>query len=674
MKRSLRAWLDRREVSDSALALATATAVGLGTGLAAVAFKRLIQFVQWIGFARWQQTAGYPGWQLVLVPTVGGLLVGLLIYHFAREAKGHGVPEVMEAVALRGGRIRPVVVIVKALASSICIGSGGAAGREGPIVQIGSALGSTIGQALRLSDQRVINLVACGAAGGIAATFNAPIAGAIFAMEVILGRLNAVHFSAVVVSAVVADVVAQAFEGDTRAFIVPTYGLESPWELLLYALLGVVAAICSVGFTRSLYAMEDFWDGLRLPDYAKPAIGGFILGLVGLLTFHDGGGLPRIFGVGYETITDAAVGELALGVVVGLLFLKILATSLTLGSGGSGGIFAPSLFMGAMLGSSFGLLAGQFFPDVTGPSGGYALVGMSAFFAGASHAPVSAILLLFEMTGDYALILPLMLATVVSMLTARVLSPESIYTLKLTRRGVHIHEGRDAAVMEGVRVAEVMDPAAPTVLAEFDLAHLNAEFQRARGNTLAVIGARGQLVGIVSAQDLDRALAQGSIEGMVVRDVATLHDLLVAHPEESIGDALRRLRVRGLTILPVVEQANPGRLLGTVTVEDLRLAYERGVSRRSRQLQRAAEAGIADGPDLSLIYIDIPADAAADERTVADLDLPLDCLVVSVERAGQRTVVRGSTLLRAGDRVAVVVSTDNAAAIREALTRATTAC
>ena len=334
MKRSLRAWLDRREVSDSALALATATAVGLGTGLAAVAFKRLIQFVQWIGFARWQQTAGYPGWQLVLVPTVGGLLVGLLIYHFAREAKGHGVPEVMEAVALRGGRIRPVVVIVKALASSICIGSGGAAGREGPIVQIGSALGSTIGQALRLSDQRVINLVACGAAGGIAATFNAPIAGAIFAMEVILGRLNAVHFSAVVVSAVVADVVAQAFEGDTRAFIVPTYGLESPWELLLYALLGVVAAICSVGFTRSLYAMEDFWDGLRLPDYAKPAIGGFILGLVGLLTFHDGGGLPRIFGVGYETITDAAVGELALGVVVGLLFLKILATSLTLGSGG----------------------------------------------------------------------------------------------------------------------------------------------------------------------------------------------------------------------------------------------------------------------------------------------------------------------------------------------------
>jgi CIC family chloride channel protein len=277
----------------------------------------------------------------------------------------------MEAVALRGGRIRPRVAVVKSLASAICIGTGGSVGREGPIAQIGSALGSTVGQILRLSDERVRNLVACGAAGGIAATFNAPIGGSVFALEVILGQFHATYFGAVVISAVVADVVAHTFEADLRAFVVPDYALVSPWELLLYTVLGLLAALVAVGFTRLLYLSEDVWDRIRFPEYLKPAVGGVLLGIVGILT-PKLDGFPRVFGVGYETITQAILGQLALQMAVVLLLGKILATIITLGSGGSGGIFAPSLFMGAMLGEAFGQIVHSLFPAVTAPFSRYA--------------------------------------------------------------------------------------------------------------------------------------------------------------------------------------------------------------------------------------------------------------------------------------------------------------
>ena len=467
-------WLDRREVSNSAITFATAILVGVGAGFGAVAFRWLIEAIRAIGYE--SAATGDSGWpRLVLVPAIGGLIVGPLVYFFAREAKGHGVPEVMEAVALRGGRIRPRVALVKALASGVCIGSGGSVGREGPIVQVGSAIGSSLGQALNFSDERIRSLVACGAAGGIAATFNAPIAGAIFAIEVILGRFHSLYFGAVVISAVVADVIAQAFTSEVRAFDIPEYALRSPWELLLYALLGVVAAVLSVGFSRGLYAMEDLWDRLRGPEWIRPAIGGALLGAIGILTFQVDG-FPRIFGVGYDTISDALLGNLALQVTVALLLLKMLATWVTLGSGGSGGVFAPSLFMGAMVGASFGTLANTYFPTIAAPPGAYALVGMAAFFSGAAHAPVTAILILFEMTGDYEIILPLMLATVVSTLLSTLLSGDSIYTLKLSRRGVHLEKGRDVDVLQTVSVAEVMTTDFGTVEESRPVAELAGEF------------------------------------------------------------------------------------------------------------------------------------------------------------------------------------------------------
>lgn len=359
--------LNRTDIPESGIIILTALIVGIGAGLGAVVFRRLIGWIYRLSFV---SIAGFlepiSPFQYILIPAVGGLIVGLLIYNFAHEAKGHGVPEVMEAVALRGGRIRPRVALVKALASSVCIGTGGSVGREGPIAQIGSALGSTVGQLLNLSDERVRNLVACGAAGGIAATFNAPIAGSLFALEVILGQFHATYFGAVVVSAVTADVIAQYFEGNLRAFVVPAYTLVSPWELVFYAILGVIAAVGAVFFSRSLYASEDLFEKLHLPEYIKPALGGALLGVIGILTFKAGG-VPRIFGVGYESITESLSNNFTIQITFSLLLLKMLATLLTLGSGGSGGVFAPSLFMGAMLGATFGQIVNLIFRALPHP-------------------------------------------------------------------------------------------------------------------------------------------------------------------------------------------------------------------------------------------------------------------------------------------------------------------
>jgi CIC family chloride channel protein len=474
LKTRLPVLLDRLQPSETAVLIGTAIAVGAGTGLGAVLFIRLIAFVQQVFFEGGETVLGFLGRGLfILTPALGGLLAGPIIAFFAKEAKGHGVPEVMQAIALRGGRIRPRVVVAKVVASALCIGSGGSAGREGPIVQVGAALGSTLGQWLRMSEARIRNLVACGAAAGIAATFNAPIAGVVFAMEIILGELHLGDMGNVVISAVTASTVARVFLGDRPAFAIPNYGMQTPWEVLLYALLGVLAALAAVGFIRLLYALEDRFDGWHFPEALKPAVGGLLLGGLAVLypmVLVAGGvppneallglplaqNLPHIFGSGFPTIEGALLGQLSFGLLLVLVLLKPLATSLTLGSGNSGGVFAPALFTGAALGGAFGRVVEFLAPGATAGPGAFAIVGMAAVFAGAARAPFTAILIVFEMTNDYRLIVPLMAGVIVSLIVAERLHRESIYTLKLTRRGIHLRRGRDVDVMETVRVDEVM--------------------------------------------------------------------------------------------------------------------------------------------------------------------------------------------------------------------------
>ncbi|MFC1910931.1 chloride channel protein, partial [Chloroflexota bacterium] len=504
---------------------------------------------------------------------IGGLLVGALIYFLAREAKGHGVPEVIEAVALKGGRIRPRVSVVKALASSICIGSGGSVGREGPIVQIGSSFGSAVGQWLKLPDETVKVLVACGAAGGISATFNAPIAGVFFALEVILGRVVTRKFAYVVISSVVADFLAQVFLGNTRAFPIPAFGIVSTWELSFYVVLGILAALAALTFTYVLYRCEDLFDSLKMPEYLKPGLGGLAIGAIGLYS-------ADLFGVGYEGITKALSGELVLGMLLVLCLLKIVATSFTLGSGGSGGIFAPSLFIGAMLGTAVGSAFGSLFPSITAPAGAYGVVGMAAVFAGAARAPFSAILIIFEMTHDYAIMLPLMTAVVISTVLSRVLKRESIYTLKLLRRGIDVEQEEMSDVMRNITVKEAMTRDFPTVPTTMRIDQLLNEFRKTGHHGFPVVDKEGRLAGIVTQTDVEHHLSTSTGKNQqTVGDIATKSPFVV-YPDQTLD------RVLGATEeeygrIPVVSRDDARHLLGVLRRHDIIRAYRRKAKRRT---------------------------------------------------------------------------------------------
>ncbi|MEK8021833.1 MAG: chloride channel protein, partial [Candidatus Parabeggiatoa sp.] len=470
-----------KTLPDFVVVTTLAVIVGIGAGFGAIFTEWLVEVVHHIFFETklWGLLEFAGAYHLVLIPALGAMIFAPIIIHFAREAKGHGVSEVLEAVSIRGGRIHPRVGVVKSLSSALCIGTGGSVGLEGPIAQIGSALGSTVGQIFTLTEERIRLLLACGAGAGIAATFHAPITGSIFALEIILGHLEARYFSAVVISAVVADTIAQFF--DKKSFIVPLYSLVSSWELLLYALLGVLAGASAFGFTKVLYWMEELWDKIPLSEYAKPVLGGLLLGILGLITFFQADGMPRFFGMGYSSMEDALNGDLALNLIFALFIIKIFTTSLTLGSGGSGGTFTPTLFMGAMLGGSFGHLVNMWFPAITAPAGAYAMAGMAAFFGGAAHAPVTAIIVAFELTGNYHIILPIMLATVISTLVAQSIHPSSMYTMKLVRRGIKVRRGapgQELFVMDSITVGEAMSKQIEVVPLGLPLLDLMEKFDK----------------------------------------------------------------------------------------------------------------------------------------------------------------------------------------------------
>lgn len=666
MSRRLVALLDRVQPPESLVLVVTALIVGLGAGLGAVVFRYLIAGVQTASFTWLPQLFGGWNWTYIaIVPALGGLIVGPLVYFFAREAKGHGVPEVMEAVALQGGRIRPIVAIIKSLASSFCIGTGGSVGREGPIVQIGSALGSTMGQALHLSEARIRNLVACGSAGGIAATFNSPIAGVIFALEIILGEFSISHFSTVVISAVAASVVGQAFFGNVPAFPLPeVYQIVNVWEFGLYPILAVLAAAMAAVFVRSLYWAEDTFDAIkRVPEWVKPAIGGALLGGVALLygtipeLQYDH--LPQVYGVGYEIIEQALSGNLALWVVLALAGLKLLATIITLGSGGSGGVFAPSLFMGAMLGAGFGGVLNTLLPGSVAPPGAYALVGMAAVFAGAAHAPLTAVIILFELTGDYRIILPLMFTVVISTLLARWwLSGESIYTLKLTRRGIRLVAGRDIDVLQSVTVEEVMSTEVDSIDENVTIGALGAAFDVTHHHGLPVLSRDGNLVGIVTINDLDVALARGVSHSTTVTEIATMGNLLVAYPDEPMSAALQRMGTRDVGRMPVVSREDPTRLLGLVRRNDIVRAYHVALTRRATIQHETKRIKLRNVDGTEFVEITLTPDSVVVGKRLVQVKgcLPEDCVLVSLRRDGQVLIPHGNTDFRAGDRVTAFVN------------------
>ena len=626
---------------EGVVMVALAVFVGVATGYGAVGFRKLIDLFHALFYT--QGAGSFPEgivWiGLILAPMVGGLLVGLLVHYFAKEARGHGVPEVMEAMTLRGGRIRPPVVLVKSLASSICIGSGGSAGREGPIVQIGSALGSTVGQFLKLSDRRVRNLVMCGAAAGIAATFNTPIAGVFFALEVIAGEFSLRSFTPVVVASVVATVVGHHYLGDEPAFTVPAYALVDRWELLLYLVLGVACALVAVIFIRTLHFSESFFETkVRIPAPLKPVIGGFFVGVMGLL-------FPQILGVGYGAMDAVLLGQVSLGVLVALVGFKILATSMTLGSGGSGGVFAPSLFIGAMLGGAFGTAVHTLWPGWTGHPGAYAMVGMAALFAGTGRAPISAIIILFEMTRDYNIMLPLMFAVAVSTSLSGFLFRESIYSIKLKSRGIDLHPKQQVERLAGITVGTAMKPAErlTTVSPEMSLEALGGLFRDTFHHGFAVVDDGGRLVGVVTLKDFDTVVRSRQISGMRVRDICTTN-LVTAYPDETLEDVLQCFGALDVGRIPVVSREDPKRLVGMLRWSDTVRSYSEVL------LDMEYE------PGTTLIRCDINEGDPAAGKTLRELALPQDYVVHYIQREKHLLVPRGETVVEAGDCLVVLAS------------------
>lgn len=644
--------------------LGASVVVGLGTGIGAVLFIKLIALAEIFFFEGIPQVLPGLGrvW-LVLIPALGGIIAGPIIEFMAKEAKGHGVPEVMAAIALHGGRIRPQVVVAKVAASAACIGSGGSAGREGPIVQVGAALGSTIAQMLHFSEARIRNLVACGAAAGIAATFNAPIAGVVFALEIILGELTISDLTSVVLSAITASTVARSVLGSSPAFVIPLYSVKSPWEILLYLLLGIPSALIGVWFIRSLYFLEEAFDTWHFPNALKPAVGGLVLGLMGYLYPYILGigfvpeielklGLvsrstvPHVFGAGFPVIEDALLGKISIGLLLALIFLKIAATSLTLGSGNSGGVFAPALFMGAMTGGVFGWILEHIIPNLVAAPGSYAMVGMAAVFAAAARAPLTAILIVFEMTDDYRILLPLMSAVVVSMLIAQHMHPESIYTLKLVRQGIHLFRGRDIDIMNAVTVGEVMETNPTTILPDTPVSTLVDLLAKTRSHGFPIVDKEGYLVGIVSLSDV-RKIPEGRSD-LTVMDIAA-KNAITAYPDERLSDVLLRMAPRDLSRVPVISRTD-NKLVGLIRRHHIIRAYEIGVVRRGFAL--GTLPGSPPGTVTGEFFIAHNSPFVG--KTLQELNLPETFLIVHLNRNGETILPHGNTRLEAGDRVTVL--------------------
>ncbi len=553
-----------------------AIAIGILSGYGAVLFRFVIQGAQ---YAFYQNTADIltfvstvPVYRLIGLPAIGGLVVGLLVRFGAREAKGHGVPEVMEAVSLRGGRIRKRVAVVKIIASAVCIGSGGSVGREGPIVQIGSSIGSSIAQIFKTTGPQHRTMVGCGAAAGIAATFNAPIAGVLFALEVLLGDFGLAAFSPVVLSSVMATTISRHYFGDFPAFVIPSYELASLWEFAIYPFLGLLAGLLAILFIVVLYKSEDLFDAIKIPEWIKPALGGMLLGLV-LLKW------PQVFGVGYGAINQSLLNEMSGLLLFTLIFVKIGATSLTIGSGGSGGIFAPSLFIGAMAGGFFGWVVNILFPGITASPAAYALVGMGALVAGTTHAPITAILIIFEMTGNYKIILPMMITCILSTLVAISLKNGSMYTVKLLRRGVDISGGLEQNILRALKVRQIMKEDVATVPEGMALINLINTFKVKDIAYLHVVNENHELTGIISFRDIRPLLGEEEARYLIIAKDVAATDLATVSPEDNIQHALHIMSKRGISQLPVVAGDNGKKVIATLREKDVITAYDNAIIR-----------------------------------------------------------------------------------------------
>ncbi len=573
-----------------------AACIGVMAGLAIIVFREAVDLVHRFIFV-WGYEAldiAQGGWHRILLPLLPMAGVTLLIplsLAFPGKVNGYGFTGFLRRVNLENGVIRGRNIFIKLIATALTIGSGNSAGVEGPIAQIGGALGSQVGQRFRVSGNRMKVYIAAGCAGGIAGIFNAPLAGMFFASEIVLlGTYEISSFSALVIASALSTVVTRAYYGTIPAFPIPDYTIVNAFvELPLYTVMAVIVGMAAVLHIRFFYAVRDGFQRLKLHPQLKPILGALLVG--GIAIFF-----PQVMGNGYEYMAKSLAGDTLVWRMAVLVILKSLATAITLGSGGAGGVFAPSLFIGAVLGGAFGGIVHYFLPEYTASAGAYATVGIGAFLAASTHAPLTAIFLLFEMTGNYMIIIPVMLTAVLGTMTASWLYGDSIDTVDFTREGIDIHEGREVAIMKSVKVGKAITEDVDFISENANINHLLELFRFARNSFyFPVVNHKGLMVGVVSMQDVKTVLH--SEEERVCHLVGSIctRDVIMLTPDTNLYEAMKLFDIKGIDEIPVVESLEEPWVLGMLKRQDVIAAYnhemiKRGINERAETIRMICSA------------------------------------------------------------------------------------
>ena len=560
-----------------------AAGIGLLAGLVAFVLYKLIGLVTNVVFyhrfvadftsARHNQL----GLWVILMPVIGGIIVGFMAKYGTPKIKGHGIPEAMEAVLVNRSRIQPRVAILKPLSAAIAIGTGGPFGAEGPIIQTGGAIGSLIGQLLHTTASERKVLLASGAAAGMSATFNTPIAGVILAIELLLFEFKARSFIPLVIASTLATAVHMQLLGGGPMFTVAPMDFGVPRALPFYILLGLVCGLAAVGFSKLLYWTEDQFEKLPIDDLWWPAIGALGLGIIGYF-------VPRVLGVGYDTISDILNANLAWKLLLIVMIAKAIALVVSLGSGTSGGLLAPMFMSSAAMGGVFALGIDRIYPAANLSAGAFALVAMGAVFGAASRATFTFIIFEFEITRDYNSVLPLMLVSVIADGLAMLLMPKaSIMTEKLRRRGLRIHQDYEADAMHQVAVSETMDRDnnIPKVIADLKVGELADRIARrdpevSQHQGMLVLDRDGRLEGVITRGDIMRALDKDPSGAMSVLDAGT-REVVVTYPDESLHEAAAKMLRHNIGRLPVVDRGNQRQVVGYLGRPGIMAARLRGL-------------------------------------------------------------------------------------------------
>lgn len=653
MQRALLRRLRALQPSESTTLLMIAVLVGLTSGIGVWFFRRgtdLAQhfFQKVIAADVLGPVVGAAG--IVVVTAVGGLVVGWGMNRFIGQERYKGMPGVIAAVALAGGRLRYWRMPLKTLAAMLSLGVGASLGVEAPSVQIGANLGSMFGQRLRLSEDRVRLLVAAGSASAIAAVFRAPIAGVFFALEIILtGDFTVSSFGVVVLSAVISSVFTQAVLGGGPEFGALDYNMGGPLEVPFYVLLGLLLAPIGVLFIRSVFWQEHLWHRVRLSRPLKAALAGVFMGIIGIF-------LPQLLGTGREAMIEVLNGApYALGLLLALGLVKVLATTFCLGGGFVGGMFGPALYIGTMVGGAFGVAVARIAPaSVVGDVGAYAIAGMAAMLASIVRAPITSIVLVFELTNDYHLIVPIMLTTVVCVFLTERFEPLGVELRELADQGIHLQHGRDVDVMQSVHVREAMVSPAPTIHETATLVELRDYLRDQRIRAAAVVNDHRELIGIATLSDLQKAYESGEGETLTVGDIAT-RDVITALPDEPVWRIVRQMGARDIGRMPVLK---PGTRfpIGMLSRPDIMRAYNTAIARKAEVQHVAEQMRLHTLTGAHVVEFHVSERSPAVNQTIRDVEWPPESVVASIRRNGRLLVPRGDTTLRAGDTVTVVAS------------------